>query len=409
MSRLTANPLRELWHRPAGQLAALDALRTLAVAFVVFGHTTVAYVAAGGVENAYSRLPFVRGGWIGVDLFFVLSGYFIGRQLWRELDKTGTISFGQFFIRRGLRIWPLYFFFLAFVLLVLGRGGASWRGWSDAVFLTNYVNQGVVMGSWSLCTEEQFYILTPLLLIFTARRARSVASYRTGLVVLLIALPLVRLVTFWWLTGSVNARNPEAFRDYLYAPIHTHSDGLVMGLLLANLESYADSRYKTGLWASVWTIPFAMGLCVVLQRLHREALNFTGITLVFGAAVWYLLSKRPAWLSLLNWQGFYWFSRLSFGMYLNHEYIHEGLVQWGLMHLPLAGRLPAIHNLEAGLLVFLVSAALSLVTFCLIEHPFLLLREWVLAPGAKQAAGVGEAAVAAPSPAVSPLATAKEA
>src|SRR5262249_38367589 len=103
-----AQPLRGLTHRPAGQVPALDALRTCAVLIVLCAHLTVAYLKHGGIDSWLARFPLVKNGGLGVDLFFVLSGYFIGKQLWRELARTGTIHFSRFVFRRGLRIWPLF-------------------------------------------------------------------------------------------------------------------------------------------------------------------------------------------------------------------------------------------------------------------------------------------------------------
>jgi peptidoglycan/LPS O-acetylase OafA/YrhL len=232
--------LRELWQRPRGQIPALDAMRTFAVLFVIAHNFTNSYLEQGGTENVFSRLPFVRGGWIGVDLFFVLSGYLIGKQLWRELLQTQTINVSRFILRRGLRIWPLYFFFLFFVVAFLGRGSFPFgRWWTDAVFLTNYVNQGVVMGSWSLCTEEQFYVFAPMLLLLGAQRSGPIARYRRYLWALLVLLPMARAATWWWFTGGLASHDPQLFIRVLYEPIHTHSDGLVMGLLLANFEATA--------------------------------------------------------------------------------------------------------------------------------------------------------------------------
>jgi peptidoglycan/LPS O-acetylase OafA/YrhL len=166
--RCFQEPVHELIHPPAAQVPALDAARALAVLMVIACHYTEAYLQQGGAENLFSQFPLVSGGWRGVDLFFVLSGLLIGKQLWRELQKTRTIHFSRFVLRRGFRIWPLYFFFLVLVAFVLGRGSLPFgRWWSDAVFLTNYFrNEGVILGGWSLCTEEQFYILAPRLFRF---------------------------------------------------------------------------------------------------------------------------------------------------------------------------------------------------------------------------------------------------
>src|SRR5262245_20703739 len=109
--QLVLEPLHELNHPPRNAVPALDALRTCAVLFVVVGHAAAAYTSSAGRENAFAHLPWVRNGWIGVDLFFVLSGYLIGNQLWKELLSTHGIDFPRFFLRRSFRIWPLYYFF----------------------------------------------------------------------------------------------------------------------------------------------------------------------------------------------------------------------------------------------------------------------------------------------------------
>jgi peptidoglycan/LPS O-acetylase OafA/YrhL len=176
-----SRPLGELFRPPAGQIAALDFLRTCAVLLVlVFHFSNAAYLpAAGGTTNWFSEIFFVRYGRIGVDLFFVLSGYFIGKQLWRELDRRGRIDLGRFVIRRGLRIWPLYYAVFAFAVL-RGCALAPEQWWAGLLFLTNYFpTLNVVPGSWTLSIEEQFYVATPLLLVVGGRSGcRSVGTGR---------------------------------------------------------------------------------------------------------------------------------------------------------------------------------------------------------------------------------------
>jgi peptidoglycan/LPS O-acetylase OafA/YrhL len=353
----------------------LDALRTCAVLFVICAHVREVYLHVGGQDNWFAGLPFVRGGWMGVDLFFVLSGYFIGKQLWRELQERRAIDFGRFFLRRGLRIWPLFAFFFVFALAVLGRGQFPFgKWWSDAIFLTNYLNKGVVAGSWSLCTEEQFYLVTPLLLIAFAPRIASIRQCRKFLWALLLALPVVRAVSWWALTGGLGHHDDQLFLRTLYEPIHSHADGLIMGLLLSNLEVAGDRQYRQGYFASAWNVFAAVVLCVVCQRVQQAALNFTGVTLVFGAVIWYLLVKRRPRLRFLDAVAFYTLSRLSYGMYLNHSYMQEAVTHWGLNLLPGAAHFPGVHLVLTVSSLVVLSAASAVVTFCLIEYPFLKLR-----------------------------------
>jgi len=210
--------LRSLFVPPPGTFPSLDALRTAAIVLVIGNH-----LAVGGSELVPSSswsLVLFRYGWTGVDLFFVLSGFFIGRQLQRELQRTGTVQVPRFLLRRGLRIWPLYFAWVAFVALALGKRHGLWP---DLVFLSNYA-QGQVSGGWSLSTEEQFYLIVPLLLLAVQRLLgrRGQAWVPLGLLAL---MPVVRAVT---LHGAGEARF-----DRIYGPIHTHCDGLLVGLFLA--------------------------------------------------------------------------------------------------------------------------------------------------------------------------------
>ena len=154
-----------MWIAPPGQVAALDALRATAILMVITGH----FAVIGGqvfVHRAavFRTLPFWFG-WTGVDLFFVLSGLLIGRQLWRELGRNGTIDVRVFVLRRGFRIWPLYF--TAALLSPILTATWSYR-WGDWVFLSNYVG-GRIEGGWSLSTEEHFYIIAPILLLIGGR------------------------------------------------------------------------------------------------------------------------------------------------------------------------------------------------------------------------------------------------
>ena len=119
-----------------------------------------------------------RFGWIGVDLFFVLSGYLIGGQLLAPLARDQPINLGRFFTRRALRIMPAYFAVLAVYFLL-----PSWREYPDMSqplwkFLLSVQNIALHGGTafshaWSLAVEDQFYLALPFLLLFLYRRPRA--------------------------------------------------------------------------------------------------------------------------------------------------------------------------------------------------------------------------------------------
>ena len=382
-TKIFSGSIADLLHPPVGQIPFLDGLRSMAVLLVIGQHLSAKFTLAHG-PNFYSRLPFVANGWMGVDLFFVLSGFFIGGQLWKEIRDSGTVNIGRFIIRRGFRIWPLYFFTFICVFIYAAATGhilpAKEYGWSDLVFVTNLHNRGIVMGSWSLCTEEQFYIMAPVALFFCAMRKQSLRRYRPWLWILLLLVPALRIILWINGTGHFFVHNPDLFSPLYYSSF-THCDGLIMGLIIANLwvtrEKIASRFAAPGI-----LVALAVILLIALHLLQKEIFDFTILALLFGSFVWYGLQRRPA---IFNSRIFYWLSRLSFGMYLNHEYMCPWVVNTVLPKLPFTAHLPVFANCLGVLIVVLLSALISLVTFCCVEHPFLQIRKVVLSRPAQAA------------------------
>jgi len=355
---------------PERRLPFLDFLRAIAVLLVINQHMAAAFGKHMGT-NKYTDAWLTRNGWIGVDLFFVLSGFFIGSQLWKELKSTGTVSVRNFVIRRGLRIWPLYFFVFVVVFITAHGAPTKQHGWTDLVFISNYVNHGIVQGSWSLCSEEQFYIITPVVLLFFANW--TMRRYRIGLMFLLTTLVVIRVLTYIHLAGHLFVRNPVAFAK-LYSPFHTHCDGLIVGLFIANL---AIEQGKVG---AIWKRPalvsiVALGIFVLMGRIQPETLGFLGLALLFGALVWWGRALQAIFFRL---RLFYWLSRLSFGMYLNHEYMQSWVLVQMSRRSGVFGSHPTLSTASCVLLLTIVSMSLSAVTYLLVEHPFLVLRTSIL-------------------------------
>lgn len=374
---LFAGSLKELRHPPKNQISFLDGLRTFAVLLVINGHFSASFSSKYG-DNFYSKLPFVVNGWIGVDLFFVLSGFFIGGQLWKELIKEGSISVRRFILRRGFRIWPLYFFTYFAVLLLFWHDAVRKQyGWADLVFLVNYINHGIVLGGWSLSTEEQFYILTPLILYWTAGR-HQLRTFRAWLWALLAFVPLMRAAIWIHHTGSFFAHDPALFQP-IYYQFHTHCDGLIMGLILSNLWVSRKKGALEARWKSSLLLLGGFVALVVLRQLQHEILIFSGLALFFGSLVWFGLTSG---VRIFQSRVFYWISRLSFGMYLNHPYLVEKAMAVSA-HLTWLAGWPVLRQLCGMAALTLASAAISLVTFCLVEHPFLNLRARTLSSWSK--------------------------
>jgi peptidoglycan/LPS O-acetylase OafA/YrhL len=358
--------------RARDRVPALDFLRAVAVVLVLCGHWSSAVARVGGDSAGLDRLPFFRVGWAGVDLFFVLSGYLIGRQLWGEAATSGTVVFPRFFARRALRIWPLYFF-VCLVVAIFPIPGEGPVRLSDLFFFSNYRDHGIA-GGWSLSTEEQFYVLGPLLIIVFARLI-PLRGFFAVLGAAAAATALCRYMTY-----SPTAANSVALPALYYA-FHLHNDGLLAGLALALLFTLRrDWLSRDDLSLRGWLGGLALAAVgIALYSIHQRAFNFLALALIFGGITLALLLDRTFITRLLHRRAFRVLSVLSYGMYLNQFVWLEILPSpWtrATSFWP-----PAFSFLVGAGLLCALSALLSSVTYVLIEHPFLVLRErWLSRP-----------------------------
>lgn len=190
---MSTNPVQPLDTPPPsirGHISALDGLRGLAILLVMVFHTTV-FIPANTIEAAYKAVT--RFGWIGVDLFFVLSGFLITGLL---VDAKGKSRyFRTFYARRTLRIFPLYYGFLFIVLVAIPFTAQHLSiqtlqyeiaDWTEALegqhwywlYLSNLsvaldqsFSLGIIGISWSLAIEEQFYLVWPALVFFLSPKS----------------------------------------------------------------------------------------------------------------------------------------------------------------------------------------------------------------------------------------------
>jgi peptidoglycan/LPS O-acetylase OafA/YrhL len=352
----------ELINPPKQTIASLDVLRSIAIGLVVVGHVGSYYDQGLWVQ----KLPFIYWGWTGVDLFFVLSGFFIGRMLWRELKASGTIDLPAFILRRGLRIWPYYYavlLFLAVTALLSGEPLSCFA--ADTFFVSNYFHH-CVSGGWSLSTEEQFYIVTPLALL-AASRVLPPQFLILVPVIWLLSLPIIRAVDVSMLSGPVP-------KNYFYFPFHVHSDGLAAGLILAWITVFKPSLMTGGITSNLTLLGVSGAVGGALLAWNREVFNFFSLALVFSSLAFVLL--RSTWLpSFTQSIFFHVVARLSYAMYLNHFSV---LPRVSFLVQKVAGT-GAVSFAIAAVAGVAASMALAYITFALIELPWLEWRDKLLA------------------------------
>jgi peptidoglycan/LPS O-acetylase OafA/YrhL len=168
----------------------------------------------------------------GVDLFFVLSGFLVAGLLFSDYRKHGTIHLKSFFVRRGLRIWPAYYLYVAYLAVLLAKFGASWGEFLPFVLhFQNYTpaHETYAPHLWSLAVEEHFYLLLPLVLVST-RRHWSLRGFAAGALGVVVVCALLRVLFC-----------PPGRAD----PVETHYrlDGLTIGVFLAYVYHFHGTLF----------------------------------------------------------------------------------------------------------------------------------------------------------------------
>jgi peptidoglycan/LPS O-acetylase OafA/YrhL len=310
---LTA-PIQRPRHIPS-----LDGLRALSIFLVMAVHTLL--------RNAlYKNIPFsyrlAGNGSLGVFIFFVISGYLITTLLLREREKTSTISLKSFYIRRAFRILPplyLYILFLSVLWLTGHLPGMNRRELITALtFTRNYVPHVGLWAMehfWSLCIEEQFYLLWPMLLVFCVVHRKGSEGRRTAtriVLCILIAEPFIRILSYRYLPAFHNM-----------GMFHMQADGLMFGALGALQQGHQRfERIYTQATRWPWLLPIL--LFFVLGTLTIKFGNYwdlpVGITLNgFLILMWLLwLVRNPTTIlgRVMNQPAIAWIGRLSYSLYI---------------------------------------------------------------------------------------------
>ncbi|QQD15386.1 acyltransferase family protein [Sphingobacterium sp. UDSM-2020] len=186
-------------------LPGLNGIRTIAALGVLFSHINLALLDFGidnfslfGYTNEGKLKGWMLGGH-GVTMFFVLSGFLITYLLLKEFEKTNTIDIKKFYMRRILRIWPLYFFYVLLTLVVMwNQINIDFNLVYYLTFFANipFIQEHGYMGMlhlWSIGVEEQFYLFWPLLFVFFIRR--NIFIRITSIIIMLF---LIFRIMMWY-------------------------------------------------------------------------------------------------------------------------------------------------------------------------------------------------------------------
>lgn len=272
------------------RMPGLDLLRAIAIVWVMLYHGDIT-----GMMSINS--PFIESGWMGVDLFFALSGFLIGGQLLRPYAKHEPEHIGLFYARRLFRTLPPYL-----VVLLLYFTWPDFREWPQIMppwqFLTFTENLFIDMHGarafshvWSLCVEEQFYLVTPLIVWVLMRKP---ALWKTVTLAVVIVAGGIALRGYIWLHDLAPAQAvhdgsfTRLFMERIYYPTDTRLDGLLGGVLAAAVRAF-----RPGWWDALMK--------------DANALLFIGFMMVLGS-MWLFNDQRAFWPSVIG------YPILSFGM-----------------------------------------------------------------------------------------------
>jgi len=368
---------------PAARLPGLDLLRAVAVGWVMLYHASLYDLVPSG------SWP-VDFGWMGVDLFFVLSGFLIARQLLRPWASGDRPDYGRFFVRRAFRTLPAYAVVLAvYALIPAARDRDHMQPlWTFLTFTQNFTIHTppaqAFSHAWSLCVEEQFYLAFPLAVVILGVRPSAAKTLAALAAVVILGMALRG---WFWLHDVARTPfdlaadpRPGVYMRLIYYPTWTRLDGLLAGIGAALLMTF-----RPGAWTVLTARPNLLlaggllGVGAAILVFGDQIPGFYGAVfgypllsiglvalVVAGASAKSLLGRRAI-------PGAGALAAASYSLYLSHKAVFHA-AQLAARQLP--------PPMQGGAFALALMAALGVGAglYWLVERPFLKLRDRLQGP-----------------------------
>jgi peptidoglycan/LPS O-acetylase OafA/YrhL len=298
-----------------GYLPGLDGLRAIAILTVLAFHV-----------GAFAKQTTLRGGFLGVQIFFVISGFLITALLVEEWDRNGRISLRFFYARRALRLFPALFAAIGVAVVYASFApGAQfdptakealasvfyWDNWFHAL---NVGDPTILLHTWSLSIEEQFYVVWPIVLVLTL----GLAAVRSRLWLLPLAAAVASA-----LGRAIVDLSASHVNNRLYFGTDTRADALLIGCMLALLWARGLPRGAGRLLAWL-ALPAAAGLAVLMwfEEVPDRSLYVIGLfgcSLASGIVIANVVTGRPPIVGrTLSHPLLVFVGKISYGLYLWH-------------------------------------------------------------------------------------------
>lgn len=404
------NPIQNIkpaFVRSKSRVPAIDGIRAFSMLYILITHSMVIFFrqvspdTTGFIENTPWYLQWILMGDKAVDVFFMISGFLIGNLLFEEQKKHNRIDLKKFYIRRWLRLTPVYWCFLLVFTYFSVAGIHKGYVAAYALYLNNFLDEShrYIPWLWSLAVEEQFYLIFPLLLSWLLSKLHNPLIWLYFLLFssFVIRLSILFINPEFLVSGkTLLVGRPglnEAYNQALYINLHTRFGPIIMGVILAYWTTHFRSQLFSWLTAKnqlfLLTISILLFLGFLFLPVYKDVdlpvwlyyLFHTAhrhvFALIFGIMI--LLCLKPIGLSkifnkALSTPLLYPFAQLSYSMYLLH--LPLLFIVWGILHQQDLVNSLSISNIFLLTGITLIPlVALSFLTFILIEQPFIRLRE----------------------------------
>lgn len=367
--------------KASGKLPGLNGLRAIAASFVLVGHV---YQITGfyKIRNDLSDVVHHLGGDM-VNLFFVISGFIITWTLLKEKKKTGMTSLRNFYFKRTLRIWPLYFLIFAIVYVLsnhtstlsivppINRNGAI----VVCLFLVNvnymlHYPVSALPHYWSLAVEEQFYIAYPFVF-------KKLNPFKASLIFVVFWIVVRNAVAY--LAHHTSSRFYQGISEVLFASqFSSIAIGVIACFLLERKSTILNVVFHRSVQLICWTV-FLVSLFV---KFYVPYVHFEIMAIVYSVLILNVTSNKSTLLRLEN-RFLDWTGKISYGLYMYHWPLIAIILYYAKSNGSVLNVLTAAYLLPLVMVSYVIAYAIASLSFIFLETPILRLKHTVEKPVSK--------------------------
>jgi peptidoglycan/LPS O-acetylase OafA/YrhL len=344
----------------------LDGLRFFAFLLVFIHH-----------QNSFSHIQFLswihKYGWIGVDLFFVLSSFLFTKLLVSEYNQTQKISIKKFYLRRIFRIWPIYYFyvFISILLLIFYSVPFDFSNclrifglitFSDNILTSiyGYNTLPLIAHFWTISYEEQFYFFIPLIILILVR-----STFKRKMIILITTFVLLNFIRFSFFVNHVE------YVTIWVLPL-THFESIILGIVIG--FGGFDFLFQRINPLVIGVIGFISGILICflpdVKFVNYWLILTYGLVGVSTSFIFYSVKNSLVLKKIFSHKILVFLGKRSFGLYVYHI-LGNKVASLCITHISF---LPS-HPIASSIYSFVFTLVASVISYKILERPFLKLKE----------------------------------